>query len=76
MDGTIIALRSSEREVLWFEEGVTLFRVMEEWLVHGTTFTILEYHHKRKGIDVASKAEWWDDRLLEQGYDIYKEREL
>lgn len=80
MEGTIIALRSSDREVLWFDDdedgAMTLFRAMEEWLVHGITFTILEYHHKRKGIEVATKSEWWDDQLLEQGYDIYKEREL
>lgn len=79
MEGTIIALRSDDREVLWFaddEEGLTLFEVMEAWLVHGVTFTILEYHHKRKGIDVATKSEWWDEQLLEQGYDIYKERRL
>ena len=79
MEGTIVALRSSDREVLWFNddaEGLTLFEAMEEWLVHGVTFTILEYHHKRKGIEVATKSEWWDERLLEQGYDIYKERKL
>lgn len=82
MAGTMIALRSSDREVLWFDDnewasefdGLTLFEVMEAWLVHGVTFTILEYHHKRKGIDVATKSGWWDKQLRNQGYDIYKER--
>lgn len=79
MEGTVVALRSSDREVLWFNDdvgGLTLFEAMEEWLVHGVTFTILEYHPERKGIDVATKSEWWDDQLREQGYDIYKERKL
>lgn len=78
MTGTIIALRSSDREVLWFDDeewdaefdGLTLFEAMEEWLVNGTTFTILEYHHSRHNIRVAEKAEWWDKQLRNQGYDI------
>lgn len=77
MGGTVVALRSSDREVLWFDDdeadAITLFRVMEEWLVHGVTFTILEYHHKRKQLDVSGRSCWWDDQLREQGYDIYTE---
>lgn len=87
MEGTIIALYSSDREVLWFEEGDmddndqpvwNLHNRMATWLADKKTFTILEYHPNgwdNFNVDISTRCAWWDEQLREQGYDIYTEQE-
>ena len=54
----------------------SLYARLENFIVHGETFTILEYHPN--GFDpsnLSRRCKWWDDQLREQGYDIWYEGE-
>lgn len=78
----IIGLLSSDQLVYWFQESDmdysdnpihSLHSRMSDWLVNGNTFTILEYHPEGSNLlfrGIAERAEWWDQQLHNQGYDI------
>lgn len=90
----IIAYHKATREVLWWRVGEYirngnentqrtlfahyLFDRMEDYLVNGNTFEILEYHphgwsERYFTQTLGERAKWWDDQLRQQGYDIYLE---
>ena len=81
----IIAYYKPDQEVLWWVEGYDkdeskyqLYARMQDYLVNGNTFTILEYHPrgwkgKTDEDSLGQRAAWWDEQLHAQGYDIWKE---
>lgn len=82
-EAVIIAYYKPDREVLWWVDSyerdhsyTRLFPRMEDYLVNGNTFEILEYHPngwrgKSDEDTLGERAAWWDKRLREAGYDIY-----
>lgn len=84
----IIGLYKPDREVLWWVEGyegdankTQLYARMEDYVVNGNTFEILEYHPrgwkgKTDEDSLGNRAAWWDEQLHAQGYDIWKEGEV
>lgn len=74
-NATIIFYSRHHREVMW-EEGewespyMELFPQMQNWLVNGHTFEILEFHPNGPVPYTAARARWWDEQLYNLGYDI------
>lgn len=81
----IIGYYKPDREVYWWVDGyehdekyVRLYSRMEDYLINGNTFTILEYLPNGWNLnygDIGERASWWDEQLAEQGYDIWIEEE-
>ena len=73
----IIFYYAPDREVMW-EDGSEpgnqyqqLFPRLQDFIVNGHTFEILEYHPNGMSADKAGeRAHWWDEQLHNLGYDV------
>lgn len=73
----IIFYYAPDREVMW-EDGdepgtfyQELFPRLQDWLINGHIFEILEYHpNGMSAKECGERAHWWDEQLHNLGYDV------
>lgn len=73
----IIFYYAPDREVMWEDESEPgrlyqeLFPRLQDWLVNGHIFEILEFHPNGiSGNEASERAHWWDEQLHNLGYDV------
>ena len=77
-DGAVIIFYyAPDREVMWEDESEPgrlyqeLFPRLQDFIVNGHIFEILEYHPNGMGRrEVGDRAHWWDEQLHNLGYDV------
>lgn len=77
-DGAVIIFYyAPDREVMWEDESEVgrryqeLFPRLQDWLINGHIFEILEFHPNGMSANEASeRAHWWDEQLHNLGYDV------
>ena len=77
-DGAVIIFYyAPDREVMWEDESEPgrlyqeLFPRLQDFIVNGHIFEILEFHPNGMGRrEVGDRAHWWDEQLHNLGYDV------
>ena len=77
-DGAVIIFYyAPDREVMWEDESESgrlyqeLFPRLQDFIVNGHIFEILEFHPNGISDNAASeRAHWWDEQLHNLGYDV------